>query len=136
MTLDNLDSVQLYFSINWRETREIFVCSLQISKHFQIFFLLFLDSHIKMPFRFAANLNFLFCENGVKVLDKFPLARAAGFRGIELGFPEQHTKDEVIAGIQENQLNVALLNIALGKINCYLKHPQPHEKLLPNLQIV
>lgn len=71
-----------------------------------------------MHLRFAANLNFLFCENGANVLDKFSLARAAGFRGIELGYPEHHSKEEVIAGIQENQLNVALLNIALGKINC------------------
>lgn len=72
-----------------------------------------------MPLRFAANLNFLFCENGVNVLEKFRLARAAGFRGIELGFPENHGKDEIVAATQENQLEVALLNIALGKINFF-----------------
>lgn len=72
-----------------------------------------------MPLRFAANLNFLFCENGVNVLEKFRLARAAGFRGIELGFPEHHSKDEIVAGIQENQLEVPLLNIALGKIDIF-----------------
>lgn len=70
-----------------------------------------------MPLRFAANLNFLFCENGVNVLDRFRLARAAGFRGIELGYPENYSKDEILAGVQENNLDVTLLNIALGKIN-------------------
>lgn len=75
-----------------------------------------------MALRFAANLNFLFCENGVNVLEKFRLARAAGFRGIELGFPEHHSKDEIVAGIQENQLEVPLLNIALGKIDIFQFH--------------
>lgn len=70
-----------------------------------------------MPLRFAANLNFLFCENGVNVLDKFRLARAAGFRGIELGYPEGYSNNEILDGVQGNNLDVALLNIALGKIN-------------------
>lgn len=68
-----------------------------------------------MSLRFCANLNFLFCENGANVIEKFRLAKAAGFRGIELGFPDQMSLDEVVAAQKENGLEVALLNISLGK---------------------
>lgn len=67
-----------------------------------------------MSLRFCANLNFLFCENGPNVLDKFRLARAAGFRGVEMGCPDHLTKDEAVAAQNENGLEVVLLNISLG----------------------
>lgn len=68
-----------------------------------------------MSLRFCANLNFLFCENGGTVLDKFRLAKAAGFRGVEIACPEQLSKEEVAVVQKENQLEVALMNISLGK---------------------
>lgn len=67
-----------------------------------------------MSLRFCANLNFLFCENGVSVLEKFRLAKAAGFRAVEMGCPDQFSKDEVVAAQKENGLEVVLLNISLG----------------------
>lgn len=67
-----------------------------------------------MSLRFAANLNFLFCENGGTILEKFHLAKAAGFRGVEIPCPDQFSKEEVVAGQKENELQVALINISLG----------------------
>lgn len=70
-----------------------------------------------MSLRFCANLNFLFCENGGNILEKFHLAKAAGFRGVEIGCPDQFSKEEVAASQTENGLDVALINISLGKTN-------------------
>lgn len=70
-----------------------------------------------MSLRFCANLNFLFCETGGTILDKFRLAKAAGFRGVEMACPDQFNKEEVAAVQNENQLEVALINISLGKAN-------------------
>lgn len=71
-----------------------------------------------MSLRFCANLNFLFCENGVSVLEKFRLAKAAGFRAVEMACPDQFSTDEVVAAQKENELEVVLLNISLGEIEC------------------
>lgn len=68
-----------------------------------------------MPLRFCANLNFLFCETGVNVLEKFRLAKAAGFRGVEIVFPSEFSKDVVSAAQKENNLDVVLVNISLGE---------------------
>lgn len=68
-----------------------------------------------MSLRFCANLNFLFCENGASLLDKFRLAKAAGFRAVEMACPEQFSKDEVAVALKENELEVVLLNISLGE---------------------
>lgn len=74
-----------------------------------------------MALRFSANLNFLFCENGGTVIDKFRLAASAGFRGVEIACPDQLSKDEVAAAQKENGLEVALMNISLGKSNRTIK---------------
>lgn len=68
-----------------------------------------------MSLRFCANLNFLFCENGASLLDKFRLAKAAGFRAVEMACPEQFSKDEVAVALKKNELEVVLLNISLGE---------------------
>lgn len=68
-----------------------------------------------MSLRFCANLNFLFCENGGTIIEKFRLAKAAGFRGVEIACPDQFSKDEIAAAQKENGLDVALINISLGE---------------------
>lgn len=65
--------------------------------------------------RFCANLNFLFCETGANALEKLRLAKQAGFAGIEMGFPANFTEEQVVAAKTENELQVILLNICLGK---------------------
>lgn len=69
-----------------------------------------------MSLRFCANLNFLFCENGASALEKFRLAKAAGFRAVEMACPDQFSTDEVVAAQKQNEMEVVLLNISLGEI--------------------
>ena len=71
-----------------------------------------------MALRFCANLNFLFCENGSNLLDKFRLAGQAGFRGVEIPCPNSDavSKDELVTAQKENGLEVVLLNISLGNL--------------------
>lgn len=67
-----------------------------------------------MAFRFAANLNFLFCENSPSIIDKFRLARAAGFRGVEIPCPDTLEPQTVENARKENEIEVILMNISLG----------------------
>ncbi|XP_055299237.1 putative hydroxypyruvate isomerase [Sitodiplosis mosellana] len=67
-----------------------------------------------MSLRFGANLNFLFRESGANVLEQFRLARASGFRGIEMVCPEQISKEDVVSAQKENEIEVVLLNVSLG----------------------
>lgn len=68
-----------------------------------------------MSLRFCANLNFLFCENGGTILEKFRLAKGAGFRGVEIACPDQFSKVEVATVQKENDLQVILMNVSLGE---------------------
>lgn len=68
-----------------------------------------------MALRFCANLNFLFCESpSSTLLDKFRLARAAGFRGVEIACPDNLSIESVAAAQKENEIDVVLINISLG----------------------
>lgn len=70
-----------------------------------------------MSLRFCANLNFLFCENAsASILDKFRLARAAGFRGVEIGCPDSLSVESVVNEQRNNELDIVLINISLGKL--------------------
>ena len=84
---------------------------------FSLFFFILAICPVKMSLRFGANLNFLFRETGGNVLEQFRLARAAGFRGVEMACPEQLSKDEVAAAQKENEIEVVLLNIRLGELS-------------------
>lgn len=66
--------------------------------------------------RFCANLNFLFCENNVSVLDKFRLAHKSGFKGVEISFPPDEVLEKLVPVQQECQLDTVLINICLSKI--------------------
>lgn len=68
-----------------------------------------------MSLKFCANLNFLFTENGAHILDRFRLAKQAGFKAVENGFPASVSVAEAVAVQKETGLEVALLNICLGK---------------------
>lgn len=68
-----------------------------------------------MALRFCANLNFLFCENAsANILDKFRLANAAGFRGVEIGCPDTLSVESVANEQRNNELDIVLINISLG----------------------
>lgn len=72
-----------------------------------------------MALKFCANLNFLFTENGTNILERFYLAKNAGFRAVENGFPHNVTVDQAVQVQRETGLKVALLNISLGSYKCF-----------------
>lgn len=69
-----------------------------------------------MSLKFCANLNFLFTENGANMLERFRLAKLAGFKAVENGFPHDVSVQDAVAVQKETGLEVALLNICLGMI--------------------
>lgn len=66
--------------------------------------------------RFCANLNFLFCEGSANILQKFRLAKQAGFAAVEMGFPSDFNEEQVVSAARENDLKIILLNISLGEL--------------------
>jgi len=64
-----------------------------------------------MP-RLAANLSLLFAEYPFP--DRFAQARAAGFEGVEILFPEERPPGEVAAGLGDAGLSLVLFNAAVG----------------------
>ena len=62
-----------------------------------------------MP-QFAASLALLF--NDVPLLDRFARAAAAGFRGVEVQWPYEATKDAIALQLSANGLVPALFNVA------------------------
>ena len=64
-----------------------------------------------MP-RFAANLSMMFTE--VPFLDRFALAKKAGFEGVEFLFPYAFPAPEIKARLEGNGLALALFNTPAG----------------------
>jgi hydroxypyruvate isomerase len=64
-----------------------------------------------MP-RFAANLTMLF--NEVEFIDRFALASAAGFRGVEYLFPYDYPKEVLVEQLKRHQLAQVLHNLPAG----------------------
>lgn len=64
-----------------------------------------------MP-KFAANLSFLFTE--VDFPQRFALAAAAGFRGVEYLFPYDYPAEQIATWLAENHLEQVLFNLPAG----------------------
>jgi hydroxypyruvate isomerase len=64
-----------------------------------------------MP-RFAANISMLFTDS--PFLDRFQLARQAGFEAVEFLFPYEHAAEDVAAALQDAGLTLALFNFPAG----------------------
>jgi len=62
--------------------------------------------------RFAANLSMLFTE--VPFMERFALARAAGFAGVEYLFPYEWPEQELRQALQDNNLTQVLFNLPPG----------------------
>jgi len=62
--------------------------------------------------RFAANLSMLFTE--VPFMERFALARAAGFDGVEYLFPYEWPEQELRQALQDNNLTQVLFNLPPG----------------------
>jgi hydroxypyruvate isomerase len=66
----------------------------------------------QMP-RFAANLGFLFPEHDF--LDRFAVARAAGFGAVEFAVPYLHDAPTLAAKLRDNGLACVLMNLPMGE---------------------
>lgn len=67
-----------------------------------------------MP-KLAANLDWLFTD--LPYLERFEAAARAGFKGVELLNPYDHTVESLTAALRDNDLKLILMNAALGDWN-------------------
>ncbi|CAH1103094.1 unnamed protein product [Psylliodes chrysocephalus] len=65
--------------------------------------------------KFCANLAFLFPEKGL--LNRYQLAKEAGFKAVETGFPYGLEKDEVVAAKNASGIQQILINIYTGDVS-------------------
>lgn len=71
--------------------------------------------HLRMPLKFCANLTFQFQEAS-SILERYRLAKMAGFKGVECAFPVGVSLDELKSVQQETGLKQVLMNIDIGSV--------------------
>lgn len=75
-----------------------------------------LAARSKMSLKFCANLNFMFTESA-DFLERYRLAKAAGFSAVEGVFPPAHVSvADLVKVREETGLEQILMNIALGDV--------------------
>lgn len=65
------------------------------------------------PLKFCANLNFMFTESP-NLLERYNLAKKAGFQAVEVGFPYIHSVDELVKAKEDAGLKQVLINVFVG----------------------
>ena len=68
-----------------------------------------------MAHKFASNLSFMFQE-APAIIDRYQLARDAGFKAVESGFPLGYTVEEVVKAKQAADVKQILINVYTGKL--------------------
>ncbi|XP_034237753.1 putative hydroxypyruvate isomerase [Thrips palmi] len=63
--------------------------------------------------KFCANLNFMFTESP-NLLERYNLAKKAGFQAVEVGFPYIHTVEELVKAKEDAGLKQVLINVFVG----------------------
>lgn len=66
-----------------------------------------------MVLKFCANISFMFAESG-NLLERYQLAKRAGFRGVECAYPSGFTFDEVVTAKRDANIAQVLLNTCNG----------------------
>ncbi|XP_049884943.1 putative hydroxypyruvate isomerase [Pectinophora gossypiella] len=66
--------------------------------------------------KFCANLSFMFTE-GSSILERYALAKEAGFKAVESGFPFGHTLDEVRQAKERAGIEQVLINLKTGDLS-------------------
>lgn len=66
-----------------------------------------------MVLKFCANISFMFAEAG-NLLERYALAKKAGFRGVECAFPTGFAFNEIVAAKSEANIVQVLLNTCNG----------------------
>lgn len=72
--------------------------------------------HLTMSsLKFCANLNFMFleCPN---LLERYSLAKKAGFQAVEVGFPYSHSVEELVKAKKDANLEQVLINVFVGDV--------------------
>ena len=60
----------------------------------------------------SANISMLFTE--VPFMQRFALAAQSGFRAVEIQFPYAYSAKDILAQLQEHDLNLVLFNLPAG----------------------
>jgi len=68
-----------------------------------------------MALKFASNLSFMFTEVP-SVIDRYQLAKQAGFKAVESGFPFDFSVQQVAAAKKKANVNQVLLNVFTGML--------------------
>lgn len=72
-----------------------------------------------MALKFASNLSFMFTE-APNIIDRYQLAKQAGFKAVESGFPFGFSVQQVAAAKKKADVDQILLNIYTGILYLYL----------------
>lgn len=64
--------------------------------------------------KFCANISFMFAE-APSILDRYGLAKVAGFKAIESGFPFGFTLEQVKEAKQSAGIEQVLINLRTGR---------------------
>lgn len=65
--------------------------------------------------KFCANLSFMFVQESSSIVERYRLAAAAGFKGVESAFPNAKL-DDLVAVQRETGLEQVLLNMDVGNV--------------------
>lgn len=68
----------------------------------------------EITMKFCANISFMFAEAS-SVLERYALAKAAGFKAIESGFPLGFTLEQVKEAKESAGIEQVLINLKTGK---------------------
>lgn len=79
----------------------------------------FLQQPLAMAFKFACNLSFMFMEEP-KIIDRYKLAKRAGFKAVESGFPFGFSVQQIAAAKKKADVNQILLNVFTGILCSYI----------------
>ncbi|GLH10955.1 Putative hydroxypyruvate isomerase [Gryllus bimaculatus] len=68
-----------------------------------------------MPLKFCANLSFMFQETA-SLLERYGLAKQAGFRAVECAFPYDFSTEDVVAAKKNAGVEQVLINVFVGDV--------------------
>lgn len=72
-----------------------------------------------MVLKFASNLSFMFTEAS-SIIDRYQLAKEAGFKAVESGFPFGLSIEQVAGAKKKADVDQVLLNVFTGMLwSCY-----------------
>jgi len=73
-----------------------------------------------MALKFACNLSFMFTE-APNIIDRYQLAKQAGFKAVESGFPFGFSVQQVATAKKKADVNQILLNVFTGILCSHYK---------------